>query len=100
SPLRQLHPLPTRLSSDLVDMMHDRISSYGILEDAANFNVIAAPFLWDSYEELEAFMASDEVEVWRDEAAENTGVRAFMVKGETRSEEHTSELQSRFDLVC
>src|SRR5207249_12079014 len=26
--------------------------------------------------------------------------RRFMIRGATRSEEHTSELQSRFDLVC
>lgn len=78
------------MTTGVVDMMHDRISCYGMLDGAANFNIVAAPFIWDSYEELEGFMASDDVQVWFDEAAQNTGVRAFMVKGETEARQLSS----------
>lgn len=78
------------MTSGIVDMMHDRISCYGMLEGSAKFNITAAPFIWDSYEQLEGFMSSDEAQVWFDEAAASSGVRAFMVKGETEARQLTS----------
>lgn len=85
--------LPDMLSgmtSGVLDMMHDRITSYGILTGAAKFNVVAAPFLWESYDELEKFMQYESVSPWFEEAAESTGVRAFMVKGETEARQLTA----------
>lgn len=78
------------MTTGVVDMMHDRISCYGMLEGAAKFNISAAPFLWDSYEQLEDFMNSEDAKSWFDEAAQATGVRAFMVKGETEARQLTS----------
>jgi tripartite ATP-independent transporter DctP family solute receptor len=78
------------MTTGVVDMMHDRISCYGMLDGAAKFNIAAAPFLWESYEQLEGFMNSDDAKVWFDEAAKSTGVRAFAVKGETEARELSS----------
>lgn len=85
--------LPDMLSgmtTGVVDMMHDRISCYGILSGASKFNIVAAPFLWDSYEQLEEFMNSEDVQEWVEEAAQATGVRAFMIKGETEARQLSS----------
>lgn len=78
------------MTTGVVDMMHDRISCYGMLDGAAKFNIAAAPFLWESYEQLEGFMNSDDAKVWFDEAAKSTGVRAFAVKGETEARQLSS----------
>lgn len=73
-----------------VDMVHDRISCYGILAGAGKFNIIAAPFLWESYEELEGFLNSEEANTWFDQAAHATGVRCFMAKGKTEARQLTA----------
>src|SRR5699024_11657319 len=97
--LRDLHSFPTRRSSDLGSSGVHCEKSYmsmntGIIELRASYHVylplpvfgnVVVPMEescrvkgWTGYERA-GFLAEDE---------------------ETRSEEHTSELQSRFDLVC
>lgn len=75
------------MTSGVVDMMHDRISSYGMLEGARKFNIVAAPFLWDSHEQLEGFMHSPQAQEWFEEAAQTSQVRCFMTKGEPEARE-------------
>src|SRR5438067_5781785 len=65
--------------------------------------LLAAGFLWWTKGSYEDAMAK-----YRESAAEQTSLEsgnpypsaANVGKMKTRSEEHTSELQSRFDLVC
>src|SRR5699024_12488155 len=75
SSLPYLHSFPTRRSSDLRSFLDPSVHGKypeELIELLAEYNLIPA------YE-------SDDIAVIRDN---------------TRSEEHTSELQSRFDLVC
>src|SRR5207249_10848792 len=82
---RPLHSFPTRRSSDLA-------GPYQGLSPAPDLNLLIAPaFAW-------LYKQTGDV-TYRDRAD------AIFVGGVTqaavsRSEEHTSELQSRFDLVC
>src|SRR5207249_5590962 len=100
SPLRHQHSFPTRRSSDLVELLAWRKArghpwhspphrpNFGHLR----FHITAACFEHESYighspARMDAF-ARDLLAVFAARASQ------------TRSEEHTSELQSRFDLVC
>ncbi len=78
------------MTSGVVDMMHDRISCYGMLEGARKFNITAAPFIWESHDQLEGFMHSPEAQAWFDEAAAATQVRCFMTKGEPEARQLSS----------
>src|SRR5207249_11553416 len=95
--LRDLHSFPTRRSSDLARLTH------------------AAP-LWSHGDPIEimpdrrrrtgaaAGTRCARRNVWLDPRGMIIVLRLHVaqvaLKGEPRSEEHTSELQSRFDLVC
>src|SRR5437868_8603753 len=74
-PRRHLHSFPTRRSSDLAVFDVDGRSSRGAGHDFDE--IIAGANLWN---------------VWNSKE-----LQLFRIP---RSEEHTSELQSRFDLVC
>src|SRR5699024_12448669 len=82
------HPFPTRRSSDLPDQ-YCRVRS-----------------AWASYQAARAAAGTDTTDTT--EATGTTGTEApsettgteTTDATEARSEEHTSELQSRFDLVC
>src|SRR5699024_12645899 len=65
-----LHSFPTRRSSDLDEVMFVGLAGHAEIWDSATYDALEAETLTPEY------MAS------------------------VRSEEHTSELQSRFDLVC
>lgn len=89
----QLGTLPDMLIGmklGTVDMLHTRSGTYGWLEGASMFNICGAPFLWNSYEELEAFLHSEITKEWYDEAAETTGIRVFLAKGDTEPRQLTS----------
>lgn len=73
-----------------LEMYHGRISTYGFLEGASMFNICSAPFIWDSNEELYAFLQSDVAQQWFDEAAASTGVRVILAKGECEARELTA----------
>src|SRR5207249_10176281 len=79
---RDLHSFPTRRSSDLpeVDLFLGFSDLHHLVPELASRGLVADP------------------------AAGHPGVRRFLGRSPhvryLRSEEHTSELQSRFDLVC
>src|SRR5207249_11480117 len=99
SDLRDLHSFPTRRSSDLW----------------SNCNTVSGPFFKMSVP-LEGDDITEIIEEHRDELPfsdqlpsfdppKHTAQRGLLMRLITpkrlkRSEEHTSELQSRFDLVC
>lgn len=78
------------MTNGVLDMMHDRISCYGMLDGAAKFNITAAPFIWDSYEQLEGFLNSETAAEWFDEAAKSSQIRVIMAKGETEARQLTA----------
>src|SRR5699024_11606308 len=75
---RPLHSFPTRRSSDLVEIYNRKVKLIGNL-----FNIINDLNL----NEIQRGIISD-------------ATTSFRFRSLMRSEEHTSELQSRFDLVC
>src|SRR5699024_11742034 len=84
--LRDLHPFPTRRSSDL-----------GLIAVAAGAGGHAGP--------KSPFALIQEIREWFDGPLALAGSIAkgdsiLAIEPARRSEEHTSELQSRFDLVC
>src|SRR5207249_7583841 len=94
---RDLHSSPTRRSSDLV----------GHRPDPANFNEFVMTFFKALSPERIAYVERRYLERRKraDEFFEREGWRIerycpHRQADLTRSEEHTSELQSRFDLVC
>src|SRR5699024_11892109 len=96
--LVDLYSFPTRRSSDLILVM---LVFVGALWGTIVFPVIASVF-WDKVTNM-AFTWSVVIAMVmfclvRFELLPMTGAVAYAF--EVRSEEHTSELQSRFDLVC
>src|SRR5207249_11238766 len=91
-----LHSFPTRRSSDLIkkgvwfEMLPAKLSIADRFKMArdAGFEVVQAPTEPDEHK-------AEEIK----KAAEAANIRIDSVMN-MRSEEHTSELQSRFDLVC
>src|SRR5699024_12391262 len=82
-PCRFLHSFPTRRSSDLSGTFESKsrhVSKRGSPHLRRTLFIISSVILQLSHEDNPVF--------------------CFMDKKRSRSEEHTSELQSRFDLVC
>src|SRR5699024_11695117 len=91
-PPRYLHSFPTRRSSDLFAAMPSVSIDYGIMEKAEHIYTIPGTFGWD---DVGSWLAVERIK--------KTNEDGNVVNGNVitiRSEEHTSELQSRFDLVC
>src|SRR5699024_11480382 len=94
---RALHSLPTRRSSDLVDMTLEHCTEGHLIVDEmvkAGFPCAVGP----------SFGNATKVEL-KNKTWETPGILAaagcqVSIITDARSEEHTSELQSRFDLVC
>src|SRR5207249_10889101 len=95
---RSLHPFPTRRSSDLVGFPAEDLAGYTEGETLTfslrDTTLRGEPFALRSYQvdAAGAFHAGGS-------ARGGSGVITLPC-GAGRSEEHTSELQSRFDLVC
>src|SRR5699024_12043281 len=93
-----LHSFPTRRSSDLDDLKQ-RIESSGL--QGFFINLVWAS---DSEEEAEMFRASDVNPSFRvtdrSDFEQHIENHFGLSHERMRSEEHTSELQSRFDIVC
>src|SRR5699024_12552393 len=85
APLRPLHPFPTRRSSDLGEGTRGR----------------SMPFIDDIIAAREQYLAHGWLDI-RHPAVQNLAhaLQNGSLSLFERSEEHTSELQSRFDLVC
>src|SRR5699024_12050840 len=91
-----LHYFPTRRSSDLNEVVEAALNS----KTGSRFN----SFLNGGWEKLyssqsEADMAfANDLAFWT--AGDFSKMETIFMSSDLRSEEHTSELQSRFDLVC
>lgn len=70
------------MPTGITDLFYNTLSCYSWLDGAKKFNAIIVPFIWDSQDELEAFLESDIAKQWFDEAAEATGVRVLVAAGE------------------
>src|SRR5699024_12814306 len=95
-----LHPFPTRRSSDLTLALEPADAARAMLHEALMGPAVAAVKLMslDPFDAHRAFAAT--VGVADDLAARAASHADGPPTDLPRSEEHTSELQSRFDLVC
>lgn len=78
------------MTDGTVEMFYNTLSCYPWLAGAERFTAISAPFLWDDNAELEAFLDTDEVKGWFDDAAAQSGVRCLIAAGELVPRELTS----------
>ena len=90
SVLGSVNDMLSGMPTGITDLFYNTLSCYSWLEGAKKFNVAAAPFLWDSHEELQAFLDSEMVQQWFDEAAKATGVRVLAAAGELPPRQLTS----------
>ncbi|MGC5626698.1 TRAP transporter substrate-binding protein [Georgenia sp. Z1344] len=70
------------VASGEIDAYYETISTYSTLEGAEAFTALTVPFLWDSYEQFEAVLETEEFAELFDEAAEATGVRVVDASGD------------------
>lgn len=66
-----------------VDIFVNGISLYPTLTGAEAFNVLNVPFMWSSYEQMDAVLETDTFQDLIDEAAEATQVRVIATAGDT-----------------
>src|SRR5207249_10921781 len=95
-PPRDLHSFPTRRSSDLDALVLEDSDVKSFAEKGLTFEVEQQ--LGDGVVRCIALGSSDGLR--RGMKVKGTGKPISVPVGKGRSEEHTSELQSRFDLVC
>src|SRR5207249_10248608 len=88
-PPRDLHSFPTRRSSDLVQLE----------PSGQNLGIVEVDSLARSADHKWAVFSADRFYLYSSDTDSLTGIPLRLSVSE-RSEEHTSELQSRFDLVC
>lgn len=81
SVLGGVNDLLSGMTDGTVDMMYNTLSCYPWVSGAERFNAVAAPFLWDDNDQLEAFLQSDEAQEWFQSAAEESGVRCLIAAG-------------------
>lgn len=81
SVLGATNDLLSGMTDGTVDMFYNTLSCYAWVSGAEYFNAISAPFMWDDNAELEAFLATDEVQAWFESAANDSGVRCVMAAG-------------------
>ncbi len=72
------------------DLFYNTLSCYGWLGGAKRFNAVTAPFIWDDYEQMQAFLDSDIGKEWIEEAAQKTGVRILVANGELPARQLTA----------
>src|SRR5207248_11744731 len=98
TPLLLLHSFPTRRSSDLplairdtaiIEHLQKHVEDIGMRFFDFVEKHDGVRFASDGFGELTAFLVANVS--WR---------RAYQARDRVRSEEHTSELQSPYDLVC
>src|SRR5207247_8016893 len=95
SDLSRAHPFPTRRSSDLfypVGRYHYWAVGENLLYSSPDVDAPGAVKMWMESPEHRANILRKS---WRE-----VGLSAVHSNSAPRSEEHTSELQSRVDLVC
>lgn len=92
STLGSTNDMLSGMPTGLTDMFYNTLSCYPFLEGAKCFNAVAAPFIWGSHAEMEAFLASETAQKWFDEAAASTGVRVLAACGELPPRQLTSNV--------
>src|SRR5699024_12383616 len=99
-PSHRRHSFPTRRSSDLgLHVMCDQVEQ---ADSLATARALADAIRDEEFDVLMAGTKADDYGTGQVglQVAELLGIRHFSSVIGFRSEEHTSELQSRFDLVC
>src|SRR5207249_6168759 len=99
SDTRALHSFPTRRSSDLDANFHPLFPQRGMPDDPSD-TILKDIERWGEDGHSKSFMTLAElhrVNLDEEAIATDDRIHEYILK---RSEEHTSELQSRFDLVC
>lgn len=90
SVLGSVNDMLSGMPTGITDMFYNTLSCYSWLEGAKKFNAVTAPFIWDNYEEMQAFLDSEVSKQWFEEAAASTGVRVLAAKGELPPRQLTS----------
>ena len=90
SVLGSVNDMLSGMPTGITDMFYNTLSCYSWLEGAKKFNAVTAPFIWDNYEEMQAFLDSDVSKQWLEEAAASTGVRVLAASGELPPRQLTS----------
>ncbi|HHY46956.1 MAG TPA: TRAP transporter substrate-binding protein [Firmicutes bacterium] len=75
----------------LVDMMYEGLSSYPWVKGAEDFNIIAVPFLWKSYDHMKKALATPTFQKLFENAAEKSGVRVIVANGEAEARQLTTK---------
>ncbi|MEQ2457323.1 TRAP transporter substrate-binding protein [Flavonifractor hominis] len=70
------------MTDGTVEMMYNTLSCYAWMSGAERFNAVSAPFIWQDNDELQAFLDSEACQTWFEEAADTSGVRCLMARGE------------------
>src|SRR5207247_10915847 len=96
--LPYLQPFPTRRSSDLIGL------AYGLTKHSTFEELSARPAIHDLDDPASGYIPGSQLEMFHLRLRYDNDRRTAYVQDFTlidiRSEEHTSELQSRVDLVC
>lgn len=90
SVLGSINDMLSGMPTGVTDLFYNTLSCYSWLEGAKVFNAVSAPFIWDNYEQLQAFLDSDVAKSWFEEAATKTGVRVLAATGELPPRQLTS----------
>src|SRR5699024_12389930 len=98
--LPDLHSFPTRRSSDL--LIPDAVTPHeeAVLTNIAFMESVHAKSYSSIFSTLCSTKEIDEAFRWSRENTYPQSKADIIISYYRRSEEHTSELQSRFDLVC
>ena len=90
SVLGPINDMLSGMPTGITDLFYNTLSCYSWLGGAKVFNAVSAPFIWDNYNQLQAFLDSEVGQSWFDEAAAKTGVRVLAATGELPPRELTS----------
>ena len=79
--LGSINDMLSGMPNGTTDLFYNTLSCYSWLGGAKRFNAVTAPFIWDNYEQMQAFLDSDVAKEWIEEAAQKTGVRVLVANG-------------------
>ena len=90
SVLGSINDMLSGMPNGITDLFYNTLSCYSWLGGAKVFNAVSAPFIWDNYEQLQAFLDSDVGQGWIEDSAAKTGVRVLAATGELPPRQLTS----------
>ncbi|MEW6550105.1 MAG: TRAP transporter substrate-binding protein [Spirochaetota bacterium] len=101
SVLGSINDMLSGMPNGITDLFYNTLSCYSWLGGAKVFNAVSAPFIWDNYSQLQAFLDSEVGQAWFEEAAAKTGVRVLAAVGELPPRQLTSNkpVRSAADFV-